>query len=133
MKLLVILLGTSWRLTALSAVIGGVSGAVSIAVMASILRAASDPQGSSATAIALFAALCVIALGTQFAAKALVSKLTQHSMLHLQMGLCRKLLGSSIKHVEEIGSPRILATRCCLRSRESDQRAWWRSRRADVS
>lgn len=110
MKLLAILLRTSWRMTALSAFIGGVSGIVSVAVMAAILHAAADPYRSAAGTILLFAAFCLITLATQFISQAIVSRLTQHSMLELQMGLCRRLLAAPVKQIEEIGSPRLLAT-----------------------
>lgn len=109
MNLILLLMRTSWRLTALSAVIGGVSGIAAVAVMATILRTLEDPNESTTTAVLWFGLLCLIAVGTQFASRTLVVRLTQMSMLHLQMGLCRQLLGSSIRHVEEIGTPRILA------------------------
>ena len=47
---------------------------------------------------------------TQVVSQLLVARLTQTSILQLQMGLCRRILDSPVKHLEEIGSPRMLAS-----------------------
>lgn len=110
MKVILFLLRTSWRVALLSALVGGISGATSIAMVAMILRAVDDPNASSVQFIGLFAALCAIVLVTRIVSQLLVSRLTQTSILELQMGLCRRILDSPVKHLEEIGSPRMLAS-----------------------
>ena len=40
----------------------------------------------------------------------LLSRLTQTSIAQLQLGLCRRILDSPLKHLEEIGTHRMLAS-----------------------
>jgi len=102
------LLRASWRDTVLASLAGGISGAASIALMAMIRRTLEDPAGSNVTAMILFASFCVVVLVTRIASQVLVSRLTQRSLLKLQMNLCRRILDAPIKRIEEIGSARLL-------------------------
>ncbi|MEX2285495.1 MAG: cyclic peptide export ABC transporter [Planctomycetaceae bacterium] len=110
MKLIFFLLRTSWPVALLSAVVGGISGAASVAVVVMILRTVADPDGSTAALIGLFAALCAVVLLTRIVSQLLICRLTQTSLMNLQMGLCRRILDSPVKHLEEIGSSRMLAS-----------------------
>ncbi len=47
---------------------------------------------------------------TQIVSQVLLSRLTQTSITQLQMGLCRRILESPLKHLEEIGDHRMLAS-----------------------
>jgi len=108
MKLLFFLLKASWRTVLLAALVGGLSGGASIAMVAFILRALHQPGGSSATVAWLFAGLCLIVLLTRIGSNMLLMRLTQDSVARLRMGLCRRILESPLRHLEEIGVPSML-------------------------
>jgi len=110
MRAVIFLLRSSWRLALLAALVGGISGGASVGLVAMILRAVHDPSASAAVFVGLFAALCGVVLLTRIVSQMLISRLTQTSILQLQMGLCRRILDSPVKHLEEIGSPRMLAS-----------------------
>ena len=69
-----------------------------------------NPQASSLAADCPVRGPLAVVLLTRIVSQLLVSRLTQGSVLHLQMGLCRRVLATPIKHLEEIGSHRILAS-----------------------
>jgi putative pyoverdin transport system ATP-binding/permease protein len=114
MKLILFLLRSSWRVVLLAGLVGGISGAASVGLVVMILhtlellKAPNVP--SSVELMGVFAALCVVILLTQIASQVLLARLTQTSVAKLQVGLCRRILESPLKHLEEIGSPRMLAS-----------------------
>jgi putative ATP-binding cassette transporter len=110
MKLIYFLLRASWPVVLLAGLVGSVSGMASVALMALILQTLKDPNASSAVLVGLFAGLCGVVLLTQIATQVLLSWLTQTSVAQLQMGLCRRILDSPLKHLEEIGTHRMLAS-----------------------
>jgi putative ATP-binding cassette transporter len=114
MKLILFLLRASWRVVLLAAVIGGVSGAASMGLVVMISEQLDAVKAANAGALAnvvgLFVALCVVILVTQVGSQVLLSRLTQTSVAQLQLGLCRRILDSPLKHLEEIGTPRMLAS-----------------------
>jgi len=114
MKLILFLLRASWRVVLLAAVIGGISGAASVALVGMIMETLDAMAAGNAAAGAqlagLFAGLCLVILLTQVGSQVLLSRLTQTSIAQLQLGLCRRILESPLKHLEEIGTPRMLAS-----------------------
>ena len=114
MKLILFLLRASWRVVLMAALIGGLSGAASMGLMITILdrldalKAAN--AGAAAEVVGLFVGLCVVILLTQVGSQVLLSRLTQTTVAQLQLGLCRRILESPLKHLEEIGTPRMLAS-----------------------
>lgn len=110
MRLILFLLRASWRIVLLAGLVGTLSGVASVGLMAVIVQTLRDPNASTALLVGLFAALCVVVLLTQIGSQALLARLTQKSMAQLQMGLCRRILDSPLRHLEEIGSHRLLAS-----------------------
>jgi putative ATP-binding cassette transporter len=110
MRLLIFLLKASWRTVLWAALVGAVSGVASIAMVAFILLALKQPDGSPLTVVSLFAALCLIVLATRIGSNMLLMKLTQESIARLRMGLCRRILESPLRHLEEIGVPSMLGS-----------------------
>jgi putative ATP-binding cassette transporter len=114
MNLILFLLRASWRVVLMAALVGGVSGAASIGLVAMILQALEAVGKANGAApvelVGLFVALCVVILLTQVGSQVLLSRLTQTTIAQLQMGLCRRILESPLKHLEEIGAPRMLAS-----------------------
>ena len=110
MKLALLLLRTSWRAASMGVLLGLISGASSVALVVLILRIVQDPHASAAAVGGLFAVLCVVVLLSQVGSQVLVARLTQESVHQLQIGLCQRILESPIRHLEQIGSPRMLAS-----------------------
>jgi putative pyoverdin transport system ATP-binding/permease protein len=111
MKLVLFLLRASWRIVLLAALVGGISGAASVALVAMILDSLKEVNTPfSAGLVGLFAALCAVILLTQIGSHVLLARLTQTSIIKLQMGLCQRILESPLKHLEEIGTARMLAS-----------------------
>jgi len=110
MKLIFFLLKASWRTALLAALAGGVSGLASIAVLAFIVRTLRAPAASSPFLIGLFAALCLLVLSARIASNMLLCRLTQKSIARLRMGLCRRVLDSPLRCLEEIGMHRVLSS-----------------------
>ncbi len=110
MKLIVFLLKASWRVALLAGLIGAASGASSAGLVALISHALNGPAPSSTTLVGLFTALCVVMLLTRLASQMLLCRLTVNSTSQLRLGLCRRILESPLRHLEEIGDHRMLAS-----------------------
>ncbi|MCC6353749.1 MAG: cyclic peptide export ABC transporter [Verrucomicrobiae bacterium] len=110
MRLLFWLLRSSWPTTLVAALIGGLGGAASVGLIALIMRALRAPEASVPSAAGPFAALCLVVLITRVGAQWLLANLTRHSISRLRMGLCQRILSSPLRHIEEIGSHRLMAS-----------------------
>jgi putative ATP-binding cassette transporter len=108
MKLLLSLLRSSWKTVFLAGAIGATSGAASVALVALILYTLRDPYGSSAITIGAFAALCVVTLITRVGSQWVLCRMTQANIAELRIGLCRQILESPLKHLEQVGIDRML-------------------------
>lgn len=108
MKLILFLIRASWRVVLLAGVIGAASGVASIALVASILSALREPEVSSPRAGYLFAALCLVVLVTRIVSQMLLFRMSQNSIARLRMMLCRRILESPLKLMEEMGGYKIL-------------------------
>ncbi len=110
MKLIIFLLRASWRIALLAGLIGAASGGASAALVAVISRTLEGAERSSAHLIGLFAALCLVILLTRIASHILLFRLTVNSTSKLRLGLCERILKSPLRHLEEIGEHRMLAS-----------------------
>jgi putative ATP-binding cassette transporter len=108
MRLLLILLRTSWKTVLTAGLIGAASGAASIGLVALIMRTLHDPNASTVVTMGLFAALCLVILITRIFSQVVLCRMTQANIAALRMGLCRKILESPLKHLEEIGIDKML-------------------------
>jgi len=110
MKLILFLLRASWRVALLAALIGALSGGASAVLVALIIHFLGQPDPSSGTLVALFTALCAVILVTRIVSQMLLWWLSVNSTSQLRLGLCRRILESPLRHVEEIGDHRMLAS-----------------------
>jgi putative ATP-binding cassette transporter len=111
MKLIVFLLRASWQVVLAAGIVGGISGAASVALLALINHVLfGNAQSSPAMLASLFAVLCIVILTTQIVSQILLSRLTQTSIARLRLGLARRILESPLKHLEEIGTYSMLAS-----------------------
>lgn len=104
------LLKSSWPTALVAALIGGISGAASIGLVVLIMRALRAPDPSAWAAAGLFAGLCLVVLVTRVGSQLLLARLTRHSISRLRMGMCQRILESPLKHLEEIGPHRLMAS-----------------------
>jgi putative ATP-binding cassette transporter len=108
MKTLLVILRASWKTVLLAGLIGAASGAASVGLIALIMHTLRDPQASTASAIGLFAALCAVILFTRIGSQMVLCRMTQANIAKLRIKLCRQILASPLKHLEEIGIDRML-------------------------
>ena len=94
----------------MAGLIGAASGAASAGLVALITETLQSSHLSSTTLITLFTTLCAVILLTRLASQMLLCGLTVNSISRLRLGLCRRILESPLRHLEEIGEYRILAS-----------------------
>lgn len=108
MNLLGFLLRTSWVSLTLAVLAGLVSGACNAGLIAVINQALTKP---SALALAgSFAALCLLQFLTNLCAEALLIRISQAAVCNLRLLLSKQILASPLRHLEEIGIHRLLAS-----------------------
>lgn len=111
MTLIKFLLRSSWRMVAIAIVTGFLSGGSSAGLIALISRALGSGGDFPLTAIAWgFVALACVALSTSIIARVMLIRLSQDAVFQLQMRLSRQILSSELSHLEQLGTPRLLAT-----------------------
>jgi putative pyoverdin transport system ATP-binding/permease protein len=110
MRLILFLLRASWKVALVAGLIGAVSGGASAALVAVISRTLEESIASSAALVGLFVALCLLILLTRITSHILLFRLTVNSTSKLRLGLCERILKSPLRHLEEIGEHRMLAS-----------------------
>jgi putative ATP-binding cassette transporter len=110
MNLLCFLLRTSWGIVVLAILAGAVSGLSSAGLIA-LINTALNTAGSSRMMLAWgFVGLCLVVLLTRIASEVLLTHLGQGTIFTLHMQLSRQILATSLRHLEELGAHRLLAT-----------------------
>jgi len=110
MKLLLMLLRSSWLNGLLSAVLGAVSGLASLSLITLIHSALSQPQAGSYAAAGLFSILCLVVLATQVGSKCLLVRLSQSTSARLRLELCKRIITAPLASLEAVGRHRLLTT-----------------------
>jgi len=111
MNLIYFLLPSSWRMLAIATVTGLLSGSSSAGLIALISIAASRETTSSVISIIWgFVGLALVALITSIISQVVLIRLSQDAVFQLRMRLSRQILSSELSHLEQIGTPRLLAT-----------------------
>jgi putative pyoverdin transport system ATP-binding/permease protein len=94
----------------MAAIAGGLSGGCTVVLIALIATAMRQSQPSSLIAIGGFIGLCCIQLITRFISEVSLTRLGQEMTCHLQMLLSQRILASSLRQLETMGSPVLLAS-----------------------
>lgn len=111
MNLIYFLLRSSWGMVAIATVTGLLSGSSSACLIALISTAASRQTTSSVIPIIWgFVGLAIVALITSVISQVVLIRLSQEAIFKLRMRLSRQILSSELKHLEQLGTPRLLAT-----------------------
>jgi putative ATP-binding cassette transporter len=95
---------------AMIALAGGVSGVASTAMMALITQRLTGKAAAASLLPLAFAGLCLTLPVFRFFAQWLLIGLTQTSLLILRLRLTRAVLGAPLRHLEQVGAHRLLAT-----------------------
>lgn len=111
MNLIYFLLRSSWRMLAIATITGLLSGSSSAGLIALISIAASRQTTSSVISIIWgFVGLALVALITSVISQVVLIRLSQDAVFQLRMRLSRQILSSELSHLEQLGTPRLLAT-----------------------
>ena len=110
MNLIVFLLRSSWLTVAIAVVIGGLSGAGSALLLASINTAIGQPAQSTGPLLASFIGLALITFVAGIVSQILLSRLSQQAVYKLRRQLSYRILACPLRRLEAMGANRILAT-----------------------
>lgn len=110
MKLILFLLRYSPGQVALAAFIGVISGFSSVALMAVIFGKLRSGKPVAPSLGLVFAGLVVIVLVSGLISHLLLNYLSQRATYDLRINLCRQILDVQLRHLEETGFNRILAS-----------------------
>lgn len=109
MKLIGLLLNTSWVgviLITFTGLLSGASGSGLIAMINLMLRVTQLPQSTLAL---YFVGLCCLLLVSTWASQALIGRLAEQVVFKMQLHLIRRILICPLHQLEQIGTPRLLA------------------------
>jgi putative pyoverdin transport system ATP-binding/permease protein len=109
MNLILFILRASWPMVLLSTLVGLVSGAASVGLLALIHAALGRTAPPTAGLLAGFASLGLLTLVCRTASQALLVQLGQGALYRLRTDMSRHVLAAPLRQLEELGSPRILA------------------------
>lgn len=98
-------------MVAIALLAGAVSGVSSAGLIAVVSRAISEGTTTAIPAIgAAFLGLVSLALVTSVLSQVMLIRLSQQAVFHLRLRLSRQILASHLVQLEQLGSPRLLAT-----------------------
>jgi putative pyoverdin transport system ATP-binding/permease protein len=110
MQLLKLLLKTSGSQVWLAAITGLLSGLSTAGLIALINLSISAPDIPKQILILGFIGLGLVLLVSMAVSQSLLGRLVQATTLRLRMDLSQRILGCSLRHLEELGGSKLLAT-----------------------
>lgn len=109
MNLLHLLLSTSWISVTFAVVAGLLGGICSAGLIALINFAIAHPQSSTLTLLMGFLGLCLLLLGTMTYSLVALGRLVHGVTFRLRIQLIQRILACPLRHLEELGAPKLLA------------------------
>jgi putative pyoverdin transport system ATP-binding/permease protein len=112
MSLIGFLLRASWKTVAIAAFAGFLSGACS-ALLIALINYTISGSGESLSTVQLlqvFVGLAIVALFSSFISRILLIHLSQTAIFKLRLRLSQWILACPLRHLEELGANRLLAT-----------------------
>jgi putative pyoverdin transport system ATP-binding/permease protein len=109
MNLLHLLLSTSWLSVAFAVVAGLLGGICSAGLIALINFAIAHPESSSWMLLMGFIGLCLLLLGTMTYSLLILGRLVHGVTFRLRIQLIQRILACPLRHLEELGAPKLLA------------------------
>ena len=109
MTLLRFLLRTSGRMMLVTAVAASLSGACNAGLLAMVNVALNRPGAWSSGLVWSFVGLGFCRLAANFFSQVALTKFSQGTIANLRRDLVRKILAVPLRHLEELGAPRLMA------------------------
>jgi putative ATP-binding cassette transporter len=110
MKLIYLLLRSSRTRFAWAVLAGLLSGACSAGLIA-LINVTLAQQNAPKVPLAIgFIGLCLLLLLTSATSQAMVNRLAQQLIFDLRMGLTQRILACPLRHLEQVGASKLLAT-----------------------
>lgn len=100
----------SKALVAIIIVAGLISGLSNTFLIATINTSLNQTQTPTSTLVLTFGALCLVLASLRFVSGALLVHLMKKVTVSLRLRLCRQVLNAPLRLLEQIGSPRLIAT-----------------------
>src|SRR5262245_6934625 len=110
MQLFLFLLRSSRKTVILAVIAGIISGLANVSLLPLIRSALRESEASPGWVILQFLGACVVLVLCQIASQSLLINLSRSAVARLSMHLCRRILAAPLRHLEELGAPRLLAT-----------------------
>ncbi len=110
MNLIYLLLRSSWLTVGIAIFTGLLSGASSAWLIALINTAISSNETNSTNLVWLFLGLIIVVFITGLISQIWLIRLGQKVIFDLQMSLSKRILSASLRHLEDLGAPKLLAT-----------------------
>ncbi|MFZ0749231.1 MAG: ABC transporter transmembrane domain-containing protein, partial [Pyrinomonadaceae bacterium] len=110
MKLILFLLRSSPRVVIAAMIAGLVAGISNTGLLALINTSLTQTGSSTRRSAWIFAALCAVMLISRCTSSISLVHLARGAILNLRMQLSRRIIAAPLRHLEELGAPRLLAT-----------------------
>ncbi len=109
MKIIAFFFENSRRTIILSVIAGVLSGGANAALLA-VINASLKTTRPARILVLEFAGLCLVLPLARFFSELLLTRLGQEAMYMLRMKLCGQILAAPLRHLEKLGSAKLLAT-----------------------
>jgi putative ATP-binding cassette transporter len=96
------------RLKVMSSVVTGLLSGIGYISMLAVINAALAP-GAKRNLVAGFIALCALVPITRLSSQALLNVISTEAVFEIRLHLCRRILATPLRTLEEVGSHRLLA------------------------
>jgi putative ATP-binding cassette transporter len=111
MRLISFLARSSWQMLLIAILLGFLSGGSSAGLIAFVGRLMEQSATQrSVGVIIIFLGLAAIALITNILSQMLLIRLAQQAIFRLRMTLSQQILAAELRHLEQVGNARLLAT-----------------------
>ena len=110
MNLVTFLLRSSWLNATIAALAGAISGGCSAALIALINQAISPDRSADDRLLWIFIGLVILDFFTSLISRYFLIVLSQDAVYRLRLRLSGWILSSPLRHLEELGANRLLAT-----------------------
>lgn len=97
------------RVMVFTIVAAGICTGLFNATLLGLINSFLNSQGSGSIQVAGFIALCVVVCVTRFTSEALLVYLSSATIFNLRMQICRNILSTPLRFLENVGAPRLLA------------------------
>ncbi len=110
MNLIWFLLRESWKNVVLAAIAGLISGSCNAFLIALVNQSLNSENLAVSSSVWQYSGLALLALIASFLSQFLLIRLSQTAVYKLRLSLSSKVLACPLRHLEELGSAKLLAT-----------------------